>query len=79
MAQELKAAFQKKGIPLLCDTLANQIFPILTQAQIERLQNDYIFAHWQPAGEGRSAVRFCASVTTEDESIQALLADISRL
>ena len=79
MAQLLKNAFLQKGIPLLCDTFANQIFPILTQKQIDWLQNDYIFAHWQSVGEGRSAVRFCASVTTEARGVAALLEDIAKL
>jgi threonine aldolase len=28
-AQRLKEAFLKKGFPMLCDTVTNQIFPIL--------------------------------------------------
>ena len=79
LAQQIKKAFVAKGFPLLNDTVANQVFPVLPNDTICKLRNNYSFSHWQAMDEGHSAVRFCASVTTEEAGIQALLEDIERL
>ena len=79
LAQQIKKAFVDKGFPLLSDTAANQVFPILPDDVIQKLQRKYSFSHWQAMGGGRSVVRFCASVTTEEAGVAALLRDISFL
>ena len=79
LAQRIKKAFVEKGFPLLNDTVANQVFPVLPQNVIKRLQQNYSFSHWQALDSEHSAVRFCASVTTETEAVEALLQDIALL
>ncbi len=71
-AQRIKKAFVAQGFPLLCDTVANQVFPVLPTAMIHALQTEYSFAHWQQVDPGHAAVRFCASVTTQEAAIIAL-------
>lgn len=77
-AQAVKQAFLAKGVPLLSDTSANQVFPILPAAWIARLGEKYSFAHWQQVDAGHAAVRFCVSVTTREGAVEALLEDIAK-
>lgn len=79
LAQSIKETFVRKGFSLLNDTAANQIFPILPENVIQKLQKNYAFSFWQRMDESHSAVRFCASVTTPQENVAALLAEIEAL
>ena len=78
MAQELKLAFVRHGCALLCDTVANQIFPILPDEAARRLSAGYTFSFWQRVDETHQAVRFCTNVTTDRDDVDALLRDIDR-
>lgn len=75
-AQRIKQAFLERGIPMLCDTLANQIFPVLPHEMLAKLGEHYTFAHWCAVDEGHTAVRFCASATTPDSRVDELIAAI---
>lgn len=57
----------------------NQQFPILTQAQRDKLGEKYAFSFWQAMDEDRAAVRFCTSWATRKEDVDALVADIQNL
>ena len=78
-AQRIKGAWLAMGFPLLCDTIANQVFPILPNGIIDRLRKKYSFAHWLQVDKSHAAVRFCASCTTREEDVQTLINDIMAL
>ena len=78
-AQRIKAVFLSRGFPMLCDTLTNQIFPVLPNAAMEKLAENFSFAHWQAVDAGHTAVRFCAGATTPEVNVQALLVAVSAL
>ena len=79
MAQELKRAFLARGCGMLVDTPANQIFPIIPHAALERLSKKYRFSFWEKVDETHSAVRVCTSVLTAREDADALLLDIAEM
>lgn len=79
MAGQLFRAFQDTGHDFLTVTDTNQIFPILSNEEIEKLSKKYSFAYWRPVDEKRSAVRFCTSWATAQEAVDALVADIRTL
>ena len=79
LAQRVKDAFVARGYPLFCDTRANQVFPVLPQADIEYLGKDFSFARWQKIDETHEAVRFCAGVTTPETNVAALVRAILSL
>ena len=79
MAQELKRAFVRRGCALLCDTAANQIFPILPDEAARRLSDGYAFSFWQRVDDTHQAVRLCTNVTTDRADVDALLHDIDRI
>jgi len=72
LAKRVKAAFLKRGYPLLCDTIANQVFPVLPRADISRLSLEFSFAKWQRVDEGHEALRFCVGVTTPEANVAIL-------
>ena len=72
-AQRIKHAFVQQGCGLLVDTQANQVFPILPNAVMQRLQKDFSFSVWQKVDDEHTAVRFCACMTTEDRDVETLL------
>lgn len=79
LAQKLAAAFEEKGIPMLHNSPTNQQFPILTQAQRDKLGEKYAFSFWQQVDEDRAAVRFCTSWATREEDVDELVEDIQNL
>lgn len=78
-AEELSEAFKAAGIEMLVESGTNQIFPILTRAQIDKLSKDFGFERWQRVDEERDAVRFCTSWATTDEAVTALKEAIKQL
>ena len=74
LAQRMKAAFLLRGIPVLCDTVTNQIFPVLPNALLQKLSERFSFAHWCRVDETHTAVRFCAGATTDGAFVDALIA-----
>lgn len=78
-AQRIKDAFVCKGYSLLCDTFANQVFPILPRSVANELRKHCTFAHWQDMADDRVGVRFCVSVTTPSANVEALLCIIEKL
>lgn len=78
LAQSIKNTFTRNGCELMCDTVTNQVFPIVPDAALKVLSDKYTYSFWAKAGEGRSAVRFCASVTTTDDEVGRLNTDIER-
>jgi len=75
-AQRVKAAFLARSVPMLCDTVTNQIFPVLPNAALHKLSERFSFARWAVVDEGHTAVRVCTGATTPDGNVDALVAAI---
>ena len=78
-AMKLKQAFSYKGIPFWADTTTNQIFPILSNTQIEHLAQKFAFHHWRKIDENHSAIRLITSWATPNENVDALVREIGKL
>ncbi|MFI3250360.1 MAG: beta-eliminating lyase-related protein [Eubacteriales bacterium] len=78
-ALAISDGFARRGIPMLMQSWTNQQFPILTQSQLEALQENYGFEVWESLEDGRTVVRFCTSWATTRESVMKLLEDIMKL
>lgn len=76
MAMKLKKGFADKGYEFYMDTVTNQQFIILDQAQFEALSKVAVFEIWEKLSDGRTVVRFCTSWATKEEDIDALLSMI---
>lgn len=79
MANQLAEGLQKLGFAFLTPPQSNQIFPILPDALIAGLQQEYGFNIWAPAGEGKSAIRLVASWATEEQAVAEFLETVRKL
>lgn len=80
-AMRVKKLLIERGIDLWLDSPTNQQFALLTQEQYDFLRARMWLAYWEPAKDGRIAVRFCTSWATTDADIAefgALLAAMPR-
>lgn len=70
MAEKLANAISAKGHNFLTEPSSNQIFPILPNSIIEKLQQDFEFYIWQKIDEQNSAIRLVTSWTTPEEQVE---------
>lgn len=78
MATMLAEAIAAKGWEFLTPPASNQIFPLVPNDAIERLQKDFGFYVWQK-GENTSAIRLVTSWATREDAVQTFIATIKSL
>jgi len=79
LAASLRKGFEDKGIELYYNSPTNQLFPILSDEQLEKLSEKYSFSIQKKLTDGRTLTRFCTSWASTDEQIDGLIADIKEL
>ena len=79
LAMKLRQAFVKKGYRLLYDSYTNQQFPVIPNEHLDHLKEKYGYSFWETVGDSHTAVRFCTSWATSEESVDALVSDIEEL
>ena len=68
-AQDIRRAFEHKGIPMFGNSVTNQQFPILNKEQMEAFHPDFEYEVWGKYDESHMIVRFVTSwATTEEEA-----------
>lgn len=75
MAALIRQAIEAAGYEFLTDSPSNQIFPILPNKLIDRLQEKYSFYVWSKADEESSAVRLVTSWAMKEEAVQGFIED----
>ena len=78
-ARRLREGFQKLGCAFRYDSPTNQLFPILTRAQYDKLAEQFAFSFWEKVDEEHVAVRFCTSWATLPQNVDALLEALKTL
>jgi threonine aldolase len=76
LAEKLRKAFADAGYPFLVQNRTNQIFPILPDETLKRLEKDYGFCYQERVDAQHSAVRFCTSWGTKEENVDRLIHDL---
>ena len=76
LADRLRAGLKELNVEFLVDSPTNQVFPILSNAVLERLKEGYIYSYWQKIDDNYSAIRFCTSWATKEEAVDSLLNDL---
>lgn len=79
MAERLSQAIRSLGYPFLIDSPTNQIFPILPNQIIERLEKNYAFYIWSKADSDHSSIRLVTSWATKEEAVDNFIADLKKL
>ena len=77
-AARLSAGLKELGYDMVVDSPTNQLFPLLENGQIARLEQEFSFEHWAPISDTHTAVRFVTSWATKPEAVDALLAALRR-
>ena len=73
-AQRIQAAAIEKGYSLYAVSPTNQVFLVLSHAQIERLKQDFAFELNRHVDKDHEAARFVCSWATRPEAVDALIA-----
>jgi threonine aldolase len=72
-AAKLQNGLVEKGVPLMVLSPTNQIFPIFSDAEIQRLSKDFAFEIWGRQDETHSIIRLVTSWATQPETVEAFL------
>lgn len=76
MAQKIAKTIQKCGFDFLCKPQTNQIFPILPNMLIKKLEKEYSFYVWEKINEDFSAIRIVTSWATKENDVDKFIAYI---
>lgn len=79
LAEKIRAAIDEKGYPYLAPNRTNQIFPILPDSAIAKLDGKFGYSYERRVDESHSAIRFCTSWATKEENVDALIQAIKAL
>lgn len=76
MAGILRDGIKKAGYSFFTDSPSNQIFPILPDSLIEKLQEKYVFSIWSKIDDKTSAIRLVTSWATEKDAVLSFIEDM---
>lgn len=79
LAEKLRNAFDQKGYRYLVVNRTNQIFPIIPDADLEKLSEQFTYCYQERVDNTHSAVRFCTSWATREEHVNALIKALETL
>ena len=76
MAEILKIGINNFGYKFLIDSTTNQIFPILPNEIIAKLEENYSFFIWKKIDEDNSAIRLVTSWATKEDAVTSFIDDL---
>lgn len=76
LARKLKEGILAKGYKFDGASVTNQIFPIMPNDLIAKLEEDFFFYVWEPYDENNSVIRLVLSWGSTEEDVDAFLAAI---
>lgn len=80
MAGKISHSLKQKGfVNFLTESETNQIFPVLPNKVIEKLEQSYHFFVWERIHEDESAIRIVTSWATPEEKIDRFISDLEAL
>ncbi|WP_455539312.1 threonine aldolase family protein [Terrisporobacter sp.] len=79
MASLIQDALVKNNYKLLIKSPTNQIFPIIKNTDLEKLNKKYSFTTWEEYDENHTVIRICTSWATDKEKVQELIEDLRNL
>lgn len=74
MARRLQDGLKTAGVELMVESTTNQIFPIVSNETVKKLEELCAFEVWSPVENDRSIIRFVCSFATRPEDVDGLLA-----
>jgi threonine aldolase len=76
MASKLANAIKNLNYGFLTEPVSNQIFPILPNSLIEKLNDKYGFYIWKKIDDKNSAIRLVTSWATKEEFVDEFISDL---
>ncbi len=74
MAELLKTALKEKGYQFYLETPTNQIFVVMEDEKLKKLQEQVRVSFWEKADKKHTVIRFATSWATRHEDVEALIA-----
>ena len=78
-AQKIRQTLNDLGVPMLVETTTNQLFPIMTDEVLDKLEKSFTFTEMGRTDETHRAVRFCTSWATSVDSVDRLCEKLTEL
>ena len=72
-ADKIRACLAEKGYKLLSKSPSNQIFVVMDDVTLSRLEKSVGVEFWQKVDSNHSAIRICTSWATTDEAVDTLI------
>lgn len=79
LAQRLREGIRECGFDFYAESPTNQVFPILPDAILDKLGENYALTYQCRVSSGMSAVRLCTSWATKTEQVEAFCRDLKAL
>ena len=79
MADILREGISKLGYEFLVDSPSNQIFPILNNDVIDKLEKNYGFNIWEKVDEEKTSIRLVTSFATKEENCLEFIKYLSEI
>lgn len=79
MANLLGKNISSMGYSFLTNSPSNQVFPIIPNRIIEKLQEKYLFYVWSAIDNDNSSIRLVTSWATKEEAVLSFIADLNIL
>ena len=79
LADKIRRCLERNHVPMYVENETNQIFPILPDGVLARLQKTYVFCEQCRVDAQSRAVRICTSWATGEENVDRLCRDLDAL
>ncbi len=79
MASLLQDALIEQGYELLIKSPTNQIFPIMSNEDIEILKQKYAFSTWEELDDNKTIIRLVTSWATNKDKVLEFIEDLKKL
>ena len=79
LADQIRHTLDELGVSYLVHGTTNQIFPILSDAFLDKLSKNFMFTEMERIDENHRAVRFCTSWASTPENVDALCKEMVRI
>ncbi|MFI3237144.1 MAG: aminotransferase class I/II-fold pyridoxal phosphate-dependent enzyme [Lachnospiraceae bacterium] len=79
LADRLRKAIVEKGLTLYMPNTTNQVFVIVSQEQLQRIQEQFSVSRFANLSEDEIVIRICTSWATKETAIDALIETINTL
>ncbi|MBS6194043.1 MAG: aminotransferase class I/II-fold pyridoxal phosphate-dependent enzyme [Clostridiales bacterium] len=76
MMDPIRKAFADAGFSCDSDSPTNQLFPILPDALVEKINSKYQTSFWRKVDAAHTSIRFVTSWATKKEDVDAFLCDL---